>query len=78
MIGLLNNERLIMLVNCIACEVELDVPFSVISADPYRNDFYCNPCEDDQVARYYGLVVGDYDYEDYALASAGFGMDEDY
>lgn len=65
-----------MNVNCIACDVELNVPFSVIAADPYRNDFYCQPCEDDQEARYYGSIGGD--YEDYALSSAGWGMDEDY
>jgi hypothetical protein len=67
-----------MLLNCIACDVELDVPNAVIAADPYRDDFYCQPCEDDQEARYYGWVVGNYDYEDYALASAGYGSDEAY
>lgn len=67
-----------MNVNCFACDVELDVPFSVIAADPYRNDYYCQPCEDDLEARHYGWIAGDYDYEDYALASAGWGLDEDY
>ena len=65
-----------MLVNCFACEVELDVPFSVIAADPYRDDFLCDPCEDDQIARHYGWIGND--YEDYVLASAGWGSDEDY
>jgi hypothetical protein len=67
-----------MKVNCFACEIELDVPYDVIAADPYRDDFLCDPCEDEQIARHYGWIAGDYDYEDYALASAGYGSDEDY
>jgi hypothetical protein len=66
-----------MEINCIACDVEMNVPYSIIAADPYRDDFYCNPCEDDLEARQFGWVSG-YDYEDYALASAGWGSDEDY
>jgi hypothetical protein len=65
-----------MLLNCFSCEVELDVPYDVIAADPYRDDFYCNPCDDDLQARYYGWMPNNAD--DYALASAGYGSDEDY
>ena len=64
-----------MNVNCIACNVEMNVPYHVVAFDPYREDFYCEPCEDDLEARQYGWVTN---FDDYALASVGWGNDEDY
>jgi uncharacterized protein YlaI len=65
--------------NCYICDDELSMTTTEYSAlgNPSGDDYLCNPCEDDVEMRAFGWVSG-YDYEDYALASAGYGSDEDY
>jgi hypothetical protein len=78
MLRLLHNERLIMFkLNCFVCDVELSIAYDVVAADPMREDYLCNECEDNAEMGRFGWVGG-YDYDDYALASAGWGSDEDY
>jgi hypothetical protein len=45
-----------MEINCNVCDEKLNVPYSVITANPYREDFLCQPCEVDYEARSYGLL----------------------
>ena len=65
--------------NCYICDESLALTSEEWFAlgSPNGEDYLCNPCEDDVEMRRFGWVGG-YDYDDYALASAGFGMDEDY
>jgi hypothetical protein len=77
MIRLLHNERLIMFtLNCFVCDVELSIAYDVVAANPLREDYLCNECED--FAEMNSGWIAGYEYEDYVLASAGWGMDEDY
>jgi hypothetical protein len=45
-----------MFMNCNVCDEELNVPYSIVAANPYREDFLCQPCEVDYEARSYGLL----------------------
>jgi hypothetical protein len=42
-----------------------------------REDYLCNECEDNAEMGGFGWASG-YAYDDYALASVGWGSDEDY
>jgi hypothetical protein len=45
-----------MNIDCFACNDKVNVPYFVFAANPYRENFLCDPCEVDLEMRSYGLV----------------------
>jgi hypothetical protein len=66
------------ILNCFLCEDTMTLSREDwFALDPKRDDYYCNECQDTMEMRVNGWSSG-YEYDDWALASAGWGMDEDY
>jgi hypothetical protein len=63
-------------VYCSNCQDVMHLSHKEFLFAPSPDDFVCDVCvsHNEEVSSWYG----GYEYEDYALASAGWGMDEDY